>query len=147
MENRKDQYLPDAEATRLAARDFAASMGGGEVLALVGTLGAGKTHFVQGMAAGLGFEGVVTSPTFSLVHEYVGGRWPLFHFDFYRLESVAALLSMGWDEYLDEQDAVVVVEWADRFPELLPPRTRWLGLEYVETGGRLLRSMPAPVND
>lgn len=104
----------------------------GGVLALQGGLGAGKTHFTKGVAAGLGCKGEVTSPTFTLAHEYTGGRLPLFHFDFYRMESADEVLRIGWDEYLDE-DGVVIVEWADKFPGLLPEGTVWL--KFVLDGG------------
>lgn len=119
---------------RETAREFA----DGGVIALVGGLGAGKTHFVKGLAAGMGFGGEVTSPTFALVHEYRDGRMPVFHFDFYRLEDDAALLGIGWDEFLDEP-GLVVAEWADLFPELLPPNTRWLHFEVRADGSRDVR--------
>ncbi len=97
----------------------------GEIFALHGDLGAGKTQFVKGLAAGLGCDAAaVTSPTFTLIHEYTGGRLPLFHFDFYRLESVAETLRLGLDDYLGG-DGVLAIEWAGKFPELLPVGTRW----------------------
>ena len=98
-----------------------------DVIALDGDLGAGKTHFVKGIAAGLGCEGDVTSPTFTLVHEYAGGRLPLFHFDFYRLESEDETLRIGLDDYLGA-GGVIVIEWAGKFPALLPAATRWFRL-------------------
>ena len=107
----------------------------GSVLALVGGLGAGKTRMVKGLARGAGYGGEVTSPTFALVHEYRGGRLPLFHLDLYRLKSADELLAIGWDEFLDE-GGLVIVEWADLFPELLPPATRWLRFEVLAEGGR-----------
>jgi len=107
----------------------------GSVLALVGGLGAGKTRMVKGLARGAGYGGEVTSPTFALVHEYRGGRLPLFHLDLYRLKSADELLAIGWDEFLDE-GGLVIVEWADLFPELLPPATRWLRFEVLPEGGR-----------
>jgi len=107
----------------------------GSVLALVGGLGAGKTRMVKGLARGAGYGGEVTSPTFALVHEYRGGRLPLFHLDLYRLKSANELLAIGWDEFLDE-GGLVIVEWADLFPELLPPATRWLRFEVLAEGGR-----------
>ena len=94
--------------------------GPGDCLALVGDLGAGKTHFTKGIVAGLGCDAAVTSPTFTLVHEYRGGRLPVFHFDFYRLESAAELLAIGWDDYLDE-GGVAIVEWADNSPTCSAP--------------------------
>jgi tRNA threonylcarbamoyladenosine biosynthesis protein TsaE len=116
-------------------RAVASKLESGAVLGLVGGLGAGKTHFSKGLAAGLGFAGPVTSPTFSLVHEYRGGKLPVFHFDFYRLDSEAALLGIGWDEFLD-QGGVVIAEWADLYPELLPAETRWLHFEIEADGSR-----------
>ncbi len=122
--------------------DFAArradGLRGGEVLALCGQLGAGKTHFTQGLANGLGIDAsAVTSPTFTLVQEYGGGRLPLFHFDFYRMESPQEVLAIGWEEYLDEPQGVVVVEWADKFPDLLPesPATQWWTIATDERAG------------
>ncbi len=106
-------------------RAFAANLRGGEVLALTGDLGAGKTHFVKGLAAGLGVELEVTSPTFTLIHEYSGGRLPLHHFDFYRLETEDEVLAVGLDDYLDSR-AILAIEWADKFPVLLPPDTHWI---------------------
>ena len=107
----------------------------GSWIALNGPLGAGKTHFVKGIASGLGFRDDVTSPTFGLVREYRGGRIPLFHFDFYRIESIGELLQLGWDDYSDEAGAIVV-EWAERFPELFPEETRWFDLILRENGSR-----------
>lgn len=90
----------------------------GLFLALTGDLGAGKTHFVQGLAEGLGVKGVVGSPTFTIMNLYEDGRFPLKHFDFYRLHSEDDLWNIGWEEY--GQGGVVVVEWADMFPSLIP---------------------------
>jgi tRNA threonylcarbamoyladenosine biosynthesis protein TsaE len=109
------------ELGRLAATELR----GGEVFALVGELGSGKTHFVKGFAVGLGYHDEVTSPTFTLVHEYLGGRLPLFHFDFYRLTSAEETLRVGFDDYLGPQ-GVLAIEWADKFPGLLPATTRWI---------------------
>lgn len=115
--------------------ELAAGMAAGGVLALVGGLGAGKTRLVKGLARAIGHPGEVTSPTFSLVHEYRGGRLPVFHFDLYRLKSAEELLGIGWDEFLEE-GGIVVAEWADLFPELLPPETCWLRFEMLPDGGR-----------
>ena len=127
--------LPDVEATTALGREAGLAAGAGDTIALVGDLGAGKTHFTKGLAEGLGFNGDVTSPTFSLVQEYRGGRLPLFHFDFYRIESADELLALGWDDYLDEA-GVVVVEWADKLPDLLPTNARWLRFSLSPDGTR-----------
>jgi tRNA threonylcarbamoyladenosine biosynthesis protein TsaE len=103
---------------------------GGEVFALAGELGSGKTHFVKGLAVGLGYRDEVTSPTFTLVHEYLGGRLPLFHFDFYRLASAEETLRIGFDDYLDG-NGVLAIEWADKFPGLLPATTRWVRFRFA----------------
>jgi tRNA threonylcarbamoyladenosine biosynthesis protein TsaE len=128
------------EAMQALGRNAAAELQPGTVIALVGGLGAGKTHWTKGLVAGLGSPAEVTSPTFGLVHEYAGGRMPVFHFDFYRLESAEELIALGWDEYLDA-DGVVIAEWGDKFPELLPAGTRWLVFSIEEDGGRSVCEM------
>lgn len=121
----QEWQVEDVAAMHDFAAQWSADLRGGEILALCGSLGAGKTHFTQGLARGLGIDPQsVTSPTFTLIHEYTGGRLPLYHFDFYRLESEQELLGVGWEEYLDEP-GVVVAEWADKFPHLLPASTQW----------------------
>lgn len=125
------------EETIAIAKNFAARLASGDSVALCGGLGAGKTHFAKGIAAGLGSSSTITSPTFALVNEIEDGRLPLFHFDFYRVESIEELLRIGWDDYLDEP-GVVLVEWADRFPELLPDQTIWLDLTVGEDGSRTI---------
>jgi tRNA threonylcarbamoyladenosine biosynthesis protein TsaE len=108
----------------------------GEVWCLIGGLGAGKTHFVKGMAKGLGYEASVTSPTFSLQNIYPA-RLPLYHFDWYRLNKPEEVEGLGWTEWLSK-DGVVVVEWGDKFPELLPPDTIHLLFEPMGEQGRRL---------
>lgn len=115
------------EATAAAGAELARGAKVGDVFALTGDLGAGKTQWVKGFVAEMGSDAEVTSPTFTLIHEYPCGRCPVYHFDFYRLDSAEAVLRLGFDEYL-EGDGVCLIEWADRFPELLPPRTLWISL-------------------
>jgi len=133
------------EAMIALGREVAAGLHAGSVLALQGGLGAGKTHFTKGIAEGL-VEGLVeglncspevTSPTFTLVHEYQGGRLPLYHFDFYRMDSEDEVLRIAWDEYLDE-DGVVVVEWPDKFPGLIPAGATWLSFDH-DDGARIVK--------
>lgn len=116
----------------------AALIDSGLVIALVGGLGAGKTQWTKGFVAGTGSGDEVTSPTFGLIHEYAGGRVPVVHLDFYRLESAAELIALGWDELL-EQGGVVIAEWGDKFPELLPPDTVWLHFTVEPDGSRNIR--------
>lgn len=125
------------EAMEQLGRAAAAKVLPGTVIALVGGLGAGKTRWTKGFAAGLGSAVEVTSPTFGLIHEYPGGRMPVFHMDFYRLESPEELIALGWDEYL-EAPGVIVAEWADKFPELLPAETIWLFFTIGEDGSRIV---------
>ncbi len=120
-------------------RELAGCLQGGEVLGLVGDLGAGKTHLVRGILEGLGAGDPAASPTFSLVHEHNDGRLPAAHFDFYRMKSVDEALGMGWDEYL-AGGAVLLVEWADRFDgALMPEDTRWLVLRHESATERSVR--------
>ena len=90
----------------------------GAVIAYRGDLGAGKTAFTRGLARGLGCREQVTSPTYTIVNEYLGGRLPLFHFDMYRLASADDLWDIGWDDYLD-RSGVCAVEWSENVDEAL----------------------------
>ena len=90
----------------------------GTVLAYRGELGAGKTAFTRGLARGLGFTEPVTSPTYTIVNEYLGGRLPLFHFDMYRLHSADDLWDIGWEDYLD-RGGVCAVEWSENVADAL----------------------------
>ena len=106
-------------------RRFATAVVAGSVLALTGELGSGKTQFVKGFVAGLGSGDPVTSPTFTIVHEYYGGRLPVYHFDFFRLQDRKSIASIDLDECLFG-DGVSIIEWADRFPDLVPANARWI---------------------
>ena len=88
----------------------------GSVVAYTGGLGAGKTAFTRGLARGLGVQDRVTSPTFTIVNEYEGGRLPLFHFDWYRLSDAEELFDIGWEDYLS-RGGVCAVEWSENAPE------------------------------
>ncbi len=127
--------LRTPEDTIAFGQAFAGTLESGDVVALCGELGAGKTHLVKGLVAGLGAECAVTSPTFTLIHEYRGGRLPVFHADWYRVEEEQELLKIGIDDYLAEE-GVVIVEWADKFRAVLPARTRWIELRFLEDGTR-----------
>ena len=121
-----------------AMRAFGAKIGNllksGDIVALIGDLGVGKTHITQGIAQSMGYEGEVTSPTFALVNEYLAETaeyLDLFHFDVYRLDEADELLQIGWEDYL-EREGVIVIEWADKFPELIPSGTWCVGIEHAE---------------
>ena len=90
----------------------------GTVIAYRGDLGAGKTAFTRGLAKGLGCREIVTSPTYTIVNEYLGGRLPLFHFDMYRLRSSDDLFDIGWEDYLD-RGGVCAVEWSENVEDAM----------------------------
>lgn len=114
--------------TEAFGRRFAKDVSAGLVLALKGELGSGKTQFVKGLVAGLGSSAVVTSPTFTIVHEYSGGRLPIYHLDFFRLKDPQSVERLELDDYFFG-DGVSVVEWADRFPEFVPEQARWISFD------------------
>ena len=107
----------ERETEELGAR-LAEVLEPGAVVAFTGGLGAGKTAFTRGLARGLGITGRVTSPTFTIVNEYGGGRLPLFHFDMYRLGSADELFDIGWEDYLD-RGGVCAVEWSENVSDAL----------------------------
>jgi tRNA threonylcarbamoyladenosine biosynthesis protein TsaE len=110
------------EETKQKAVEFAASLKSGELILLHGDLGAGKTAFVQGLVKGLGSDEEVTSPTFTLQHEYIAGKFPVYHWDLYRLDETTdwAVLDL-----LDpmKQDGVTLIEWPERYPHVWPQDT------------------------
>src|SRR5476651_2378781 len=92
--------LNSVEAAQAFGENWAANLVGGEIFALYGVLGAGKTQLAKGLARGLGYRGDVTSPTFTIVQEYIGGRLPLYHLDLYRIKSQKEAIDIGLEEYL-----------------------------------------------
>lgn len=111
--------LGDAAATTRLGAALARALVGGDAVALVGDLGAGKTTFTAGLVDALG-GGVAASPTFALVNEYPGGRLCVWHVDLYRLERAAELVELGLDDLFGDRRGVVIVEWADQFPDVMP---------------------------
>ena len=93
-------------------------MSAGSIIAFRGDLGAGKTAFTRGLARGLGTKERVTSPTYTIVNEYLGGRLPLFHFDMYRLRSSEDLFDIGWEDYM-ERGGVCAVEWSENVEDAM----------------------------
>ena len=116
------EYLSHSEEeTESIGEHLGASLSPGAVVAYQGGLGMGKTAFTRGLAKGLGYDGRVTSPTFTIVNEYEG-RIPLFHFDMYRLPDSDALFDIGWEDYLD-RNGVCAVEWSELVTDALPEDT------------------------
>ncbi len=116
------------EETAALGRQLGEQAEAGGVYCLIGDLGTGKTVFTQGFAAGLGVEGPVNSPTFTIVQEYMGSRMPLYHFDVYRLEEPEEMDEIGFDEYLFGE-GVCLIEWAERIREILPERRTEIRIE------------------
>ena len=106
----------------------------GDVIAMFGGLGAGKTAFVRGLAGGMGIDARVSSPTFTIVNEY-NGKVPLFHFDMYRLSSSDELFEIGWEDYLD-RGGVCVVEWSENVEDIFPPETMKITIDKLDENRR-----------
>lgn len=133
MKKRQEKIITNSpDETKRLAEKLAGKLEQGDILALEGELGSGKTQFVQGLARGLGVpeNRYVRSPSFILLNEY-RGRLPLYHFDFYRLHHFSDLDTIGMEEYFDG-DGITVVEWADKFPAALPSRTMHIKFEIVD---------------
>ncbi|MDD3118999.1 MAG: tRNA (adenosine(37)-N6)-threonylcarbamoyltransferase complex ATPase subunit type 1 TsaE [Victivallales bacterium] len=119
------------------AADLARQLQPGSVVALHGDLGAGKTVFSRGFARGLGITEPISSPTYTIIQEYKlpDERW-FFHLDLYRIDNYIAALAFGVEEYLDNPDAFVVLEWPLRIKELLPPHTIHIQIEHIAEESR-----------
>jgi len=128
--------------TETIGRQLASDVNAGSVLALKGELGSGKTLFTQALVAGLESDATVTSPTFTIVHEYQSGRLPIYHFDFFRLDNRESAVRLGLEDYFFG-DGVSVIEWADRFPELIPEQARWISFEIKSECQRIVTVSPS----
>ena len=128
------EYLTNSpEETEAVGAALGKILNPGTVIAYRGDLGAGKTAFTRGLARGLGYAEPVTSPTYTIVNEYLGGRLPLFHFDMYRLASADDLWDIGWEDYL-ERGGICAVEWSENVEDALedPVRVRIEKLEILD---------------
>lgn len=134
LTDRKITSLNVEETQRIAAV-LAKVVVPGTVIALEGDLGAGKTHFTQGLARGLGVGEAVTSPTFNVMSVYDQGRLPLYHFDLYRLEDALELEDIAFYDYV-EADGVSCIEWAAKFPEEIPAQALWISITTREDNVR-----------
>jgi len=123
--------------TEAVGRQLAENVRVGSVLALQGELGSGKTLFTKGFMAGMGSNAAVSSPTFTIVHEYRDGRLPVYHFDFFRVENCRSLARLGLDDYFFG-DGVSVIEWADRFPDFIPEQALWILFEMKSENQRAI---------
>ena len=117
--------------TEALGERLAAHLHPGDVIAYTGDLGAGKTAFTRGLARGLGVTDRVTSPTFTIVNEYEGGRLPLFHFDLYRMDSPEELFDIGWEEYL-ARGGVCAVEWSEHAQDAFEEEPIWVDIRQGE---------------
>ena len=123
------------EETENLAEKLAKTLKGGEIIAFTGSMGMGKTCFTRGLAKGLGFSGQVSSPTFAIVNEYVGGRLPLYHFDMYRIESWEDLYSCGYFEYM-EMGGVIAAEWSENIQNALEGDVITVDIKSLGENGR-----------
>lgn len=131
----KEYITESSEETIALGNKFVSELEPGAIVCLNGDLGAGKTHFVKGMAEALGIhKDEVHSPTFTLIHEYEGSM-PLYHFDCYRMESPAEALEIGAEEYF-YGDGVTVIEWPERIESLIPPEAIWIDIEAPDRKSR-----------
>lgn len=141
LTDRKITSLNVEETQRIAAA-LAKVVVPGTVIALEGDLGAGKTHFTQGLARGLGVGEAVTSPTFNVMSVYDQGRLPLYHFDLYRLEDALELEDIAFYDYV-EADGVSCIEWAAKFPEEIPAQALWISITTREDNVRSIEMRTA----
>ena len=139
----KDLIIDTEEAMVGAGKKLGSTAKPSDVFALIGDLGAGKTYFTKGLVHGAGCESSVTSPTFPLLHEYLQGKVPIYHFDFYRINSVHELIDIGWEDYA-ESDGICVIEWADKFPEIIPKIAIWLQFNIKDNGSRIIQEINNP---
>ena len=128
-----------AAETRQLGERIAARLKPGDVLLLEGDLGAGKSELTRGIARGLGVTETVTSPSFTILNVYTSGRCPLYHFDWYRLESAEELYELGMDEYLGG-DGIAVVEWPEMCPDAVPENAVRIRLEAAGENERKIES-------
>ena len=118
-----DVLSSSVDMTEALGRALAGRLQPGDIVAFYGDLGAGKTAFTRGLAAGLGIREMVTSPTYTIVNEYLSGNLPLFHFDMYRLSDADDLFDIGWEDYL-ARGGICAVEWSERVDEVLQDAIR-----------------------
>lgn len=134
-----EKVCENLKDTQDFAIEFAKLLKGGEVITLNGDLGAGKTTFTQFLAKALGITQPVTSPTFTLMNQYLDGRVKLYHFDMYRIEDIDEILETGLSEYFGNSDAVCMIEWAENISSLLPKNLIKINIEKLGENQRLFK--------
>lgn len=127
----RTEIIKSAEAMQNLGRELAATLDAGDVLMLHGDLGAGKTTLTQGVAQGLGIEGPIQSPTFTLVREHTGPSLKLYHLDLYRLDDPDELEDIGYEVYINPPDGVSLIEWPERAGDWLPERFTIVQIEHL----------------
>lgn len=132
---KRELIIKNENETRDFALNLAEELEAGNVLALIGDLGTGKTALTKYIAQGLGIRDSIVSPTFTIVREYTGGRLPLYHFDVYRLADSEEMFNIGAEEYFYEKGGVCVIEWADIVEDILPADTKYIYIEYGASEG------------
>lgn len=132
---KRELIIKNENETREFGLKLAEELRAGDVLALIGDLGTGKTALTGYLAQGLGISDNIVSPTFTIVREYTDGRLPLYHFDVYRLADSEEMFDIGAEEYFYEKGGVCVIEWADIVEDILPADTKYIYIEYGATEG------------
>ena len=130
----KEILIKDELETKEFGKKLADSLKPGDVIALVGDLGTGKTTLTKYIAEGLGIKEMITSPTFTIVQEYHDGRLPMYHFDVYRIGDVEEMYELGYEEYFFG-DGVSIVEWADVIEEIIPEDAKIIFIDYTPNEG------------
>ena len=138
-----ERYSASEQDTEALGRALVQRLQPGAVVAFTGDLGAGKTAFVRGMAQGLGIPQRVTSPTFTIVNEYEGGRLPLFHFDMYRLRDADDLFDISWEDFL-RRGGICAVEWSENIRDALDEDTLWVDIRRGVTDGQRIITLHGP---
>lgn len=133
----RNVIIRDETETKKFATDVAQTLKKGDVIALVGDLGTGKTTLSKYIAETLGITEIITSPTFTIVQEYHSGRLPLYHFDVYRVDDIEEMYRIGYEEYF-YGEGVCIVEWADIVEEIIPEDAKVIFIEYGEDEGERL---------
>lgn len=142
MEKFLQKTTNSCEQTERFAEEWGKCLVGGDVVLLRGDLGAGKTHFVKGLARALGVREVITSPTFALHNSYDGDRWTLNHFDFYRVESSEEVELLGLNEFFFDKSGVCAIEWGENVASLLPTNCIVVTLDKISDNERRITVSP-----